>query len=131
MTSAADTLLPHRAAREWPETLVIGGAGAIGSRLIAALVARDGPGTVLAGLRRSALPPDLAEKTVCEFGVDVRDAESVRALIDKYRRERKSCSLVLACYVLEEDDTCTSTPQNVSQAVFVSSRLVSAGTDTR
>ena len=75
---------------EWkPETLVIGGAGAIGRRLIAALVERDGAGSVVAGLRRSELPEELAACCCCEYGVDVRKAATVRALLDKYKASLK------------------------------------------
>jgi threonine 3-dehydrogenase len=64
--------------------LVIGGAGAIGKRLIAALVARGGAGCVIAALRATPLPAALAARVVCEFGVDVRDEASLRALLAKH-----------------------------------------------
>jgi threonine 3-dehydrogenase len=66
------------------KTLVIGGAGAIGKRLIARLVARDGPGSVVAGLRNTPLPAALASEVVCEFGVDVRKVSTLRALLTKH-----------------------------------------------
>ena len=65
-------------------TLVIGGAGAIGRRLIAALVACNGPGSVIAGLRSTPLAPDLAPQVICEFGVDVRKEDTIRSLLSKY-----------------------------------------------
>ncbi len=67
-----------------PKTLIIGAAGAIGQRLVAALIARDGPGSVVAALRTTRLPPSLASKVICEFGVDVRNEESLRTLFEKF-----------------------------------------------
>jgi threonine 3-dehydrogenase len=67
-----------------PRVLVIGGAGAIGRRLIEALVARGGPGSVVAALRTTTLPAALAPRVVCEFGVDVRSEASLRALFAKH-----------------------------------------------
>ena len=69
------------------KTLVIGGAGAIGRRLIRALVERHGTGSVIAALRTTPLPPDLETSVVCEFGVDVRREETLMALLSKYECE--------------------------------------------
>ena len=65
-----------------PSILVIGAAGAIGRRLVAALAARD-PGCVVCGLRRTALEEPLASRVACEFGVDVRDDKTVRGVLRK------------------------------------------------
>jgi threonine 3-dehydrogenase len=67
-----------------PKTIVIGAAGAIGQRLVAALIARDGPGSVVAALRTTPLPPSLALQAICEFGVDVRNEDSLRTLFQKF-----------------------------------------------
>jgi threonine 3-dehydrogenase len=64
--------------------LVIGGAGAIGKRLIEALVRRSGPGSVVAALRTTPLPAHLAPNVICEFGVDVRNEASLRDLLSKH-----------------------------------------------
>ena len=65
-------------------TLVIGGAGAIGRRLIAAIIARSGPNSVVAGLRTTPLAPELAPDVICEFGVDVRNEDTIRSLLQKH-----------------------------------------------
>ena len=66
------------------KTLVIGGAGAIGRRLIAALLARDGPGSVIAALRTTPLPPALASQCTCVFNVDVCREGAVAALFREH-----------------------------------------------
>jgi threonine 3-dehydrogenase len=66
------------------KTLVIGGAGAIGKRLIAALVARDGPGSVIAALRTTPLPPALASQCTCVFGIDVCKEGTIAALFREH-----------------------------------------------
>ena len=72
--------LPAAASR----TLVFGGAGAIGRRLIAALLARDGPGSVVAALRTTPLPPALASQCTCVFNVDVCKEGAVAALFREH-----------------------------------------------
>ena len=64
--------------------LVIGAAGAIGRRLVAALADCE-PGCVVCGLRRTPLDEPLASKVTCEFGVDVRDEATIRAVVRKYK----------------------------------------------
>ena len=66
------------------KVLVIGGAGAIGKRLIAELVKRNGPGSVIAGLRNTPLPPPLDSQVICEYGVDVRKEETLAKLFAKH-----------------------------------------------
>eukprot|EP01048_Picozoa_sp_COSAG05_P017130 COSAG05_NODE_2295_length_3264_cov_2.986730_6_plen_169_part_00 len=85
-----DSLRPWPAVMSTPaeaapsRTLVIGGAGAIGRRLIAAITARSGPGSVVAGLRSTPLSPELAQDVICEFGIDVRNEDTIRALLQEY-----------------------------------------------
>lgn len=64
--------------------LVIGAAGAIGRRLVAALADYE-PGCVVCALRRTPLDEPLASKVTCEFGVDVRDEATIRAVVRKYK----------------------------------------------
>ena len=66
------------------KTLIIGAAGAIGRRLIAALLSRSGPFSVIAALRTTPLPPALAAQCICEFNTDVRSEASLRALLTKH-----------------------------------------------
>jgi threonine 3-dehydrogenase len=66
------------------KVLVIGAAGAVGKRLIGALVERFGPFSVVAALRNTRLPEPLASQVVCEYGVDVRDEASLRTLLSKH-----------------------------------------------
>ncbi|KAH8057363.1 L-threonine 3-dehydrogenase [Aureococcus anophagefferens] len=64
--------------------LVIGAAGAIGRRLVAALADYE-PGCVVCALRRTPLDEPLASKVTCEFGVDVSDEATIRAVVRKYK----------------------------------------------
>ena len=61
---------------------VIGAAGAIGKRLVPRLVQSEF--NVVALLHRTRLPPELESICTCEFGVDVRDIESLRLAFRKY-----------------------------------------------
>lgn len=66
------------------KVLIVGCAGAVGKALAAAIVEKRGARSVIAALRNTALPPALAADCVCEFGIDVRDAGSLDALLAKH-----------------------------------------------
>ena len=54
------------------KVLIIGCAGAVGTALAERILATRGPLSVVAALRRTPLPEGLAERCICEFGIDVR-----------------------------------------------------------
>ena len=67
-------------------TIVIGGSGTIGRRLIRRLAAEEGL-LVVACLHRSPLPDWVMEggaSVICEYGVDVRNYESLSSVFRKY-----------------------------------------------
>eukprot|EP00047_Mylnosiga_fluctuans_P010987 m.19081 g.19081 ORF g.19081 m.19081 type:complete len:335 (-) comp3400_c0_seq1:126-1130(-) len=66
------------------KTFIIGASGAIGQELIAAITAAHGPHSVIAALHTSPLPDHLAATTLCEFGVDVRRADTILAALQKH-----------------------------------------------
>ena len=64
-------------------SLIIGASGSIGKNLAKALAQRGD--YVVAGLRKSPLPADLATMiTAQEFGVDVREPETIKAVFAKH-----------------------------------------------
>jgi nucleoside-diphosphate-sugar epimerase len=64
--------------------LIIGASGAIGLQLVEALIEKYGPGSVVAALHRTPLPPHLASRCICEFGFDICKEETITALLAKY-----------------------------------------------
>eukprot|EP00037_Helgoeca_nana_P037679 m.17078 g.17078 ORF g.17078 m.17078 type:complete len:346 (-) comp9205_c0_seq1:133-1170(-) len=64
--------------------LIIGAAGAVGKALARAILARRGPDSVIAVLRRTPLPCDLRQGCIQVMGVDVRDPASIDAVVAKY-----------------------------------------------
>jgi tRNA G18 (ribose-2'-O)-methylase SpoU/nucleoside-diphosphate-sugar epimerase len=66
------------------KVLIIGASGAIGKALAREIIARRGPGSVVACLHRSPLPADLAAACECEFGVSVREAAALKRVFAKH-----------------------------------------------
>ena len=67
------------------KTLIIGASGAIGQQLSAALVRRNGRGSVVCAVHRTPLPHSLSEAGVLTAsGVDVRDAASLARVIAQF-----------------------------------------------
>ena len=64
--------------------LLIGASGAVGKQLARELVRRKGKGTVIAALRRTPLPADLADDVITEYGVDVCDPSSLERVIKSH-----------------------------------------------
>jgi threonine 3-dehydrogenase len=64
--------------------VVIGGAGAIGKYLLPQLIQIYGPNSVIAALRSTPLPPDVAQNVICEYGFDIRNEDAIRSLFTKY-----------------------------------------------
>lgn len=77
-------------------TLVIGSSGAIGLELIKTLIRKKGPKSVIAALHKSPLPDDLAENVICEFGIDVRNIDSLLGVMEKYKDDGIDCVWNLA-----------------------------------
>mmetsp|Transcript_22134 Transcript_22134/g.32231 ORF Transcript_22134/g.32231 Transcript_22134/m.32231 type:complete len:336 (+) Transcript_22134:92-1099(+) len=64
--------------------LVIGAAGSIGQNLISELIKTHGKHSVIAALHRSPLPDHLASDVICEFGFNIRDNQSIRAVFERH-----------------------------------------------
>ena len=96
------------------KVLVIGCAGAVGTALAEQIIAMRGAGSVVAALRRTPLPVGLAERCVCEFGVDVRDAASLERVLAKHAASIE-CVWNLAAPLSVE----TATDPAVAEAVTV------------
>jgi hypothetical protein len=80
---------PSGVEKERTRVLIIGASGAIGKELVATISATRGPSSVVAALRKTPLPAALVAETgvVSEFGVDLRNASSVEAVVSKYADE--------------------------------------------
>jgi nucleoside-diphosphate-sugar epimerase len=68
------------------QTLIIGGAGAIGKQLVRALVEQNGKHSVVCALHRSPLPESLTADVISEFGVDIRKASTLQQVFAKHPR---------------------------------------------
>lgn len=65
------------------KTLIIGASGSIGQQLLQALN-KEKPFSTIAALHRTPLPEDIAKRSACEFGFNIRDKDSIRNLFDKH-----------------------------------------------
>jgi len=70
--------------------LIFGASGAIGKQLVREVTSKHGAQSVIAVLRKTPLPQTLThgdngeELVTCEFGVDLRDQESVEHVVAKH-----------------------------------------------
>ena len=66
---------------------IIGASGAIGQQLIQACIERRGAFSCIAAINRTSLPEELAAQTICEFGFNVKNRESVQSALAKYKND--------------------------------------------
>ncbi len=62
-------------------------SGAIGQKLLEAIIASKGPGSVIAALHTTPLPDHLHSQVISVFGVDVRNKESILAALQAHASE--------------------------------------------
>jgi len=75
---------PDTSSEQEKKTLVIGASGSIGQQLLMSLN-KEKPMTTIAALHRTPLPEHVAQRSVCEFGFNIRDKESIRNIFQKHR----------------------------------------------
>ena len=69
------------------KVLIIGASGAVGKKLAAAIVARRGPNSVIAALRRTPLPASLSANVISHYGIDIRNQTSLDQLFAAHAHE--------------------------------------------